>query len=64
MKDVFIYKKMPFSECSDLLNTASTKSTTARNISNNSAKTTIQTTPASEEYLPSKFVKFKTRFNP
>lgn len=39
-------------ECSDLLNTASTKSTTARNISNNSAKTTIQITTASEEYLP------------
>lgn len=42
---------MPSSECSDLLNTASTKSTTARNISNNSAKTTIQTTTTSEEYL-------------
>lgn len=62
---MFLYiKKMPFSECSDLLNTASTKSTTARNISNNSAKTTIQITTASEEYLPSNCVKFKTRFNP
>lgn len=63
LKIFFIYKNCLFSDCSGLLNTASTRPTTITNVSTDTTKTTTQTTTASEEYLPSNCVKYTTRYN-
>lgn len=59
----FYIQELPFSDCSGLLNTASTRPTTITNVSTDTTKTTTQTTTASQEYLPSNCVKFTTRYN-
>lgn len=55
----FYIQELPFSDCSGLLNTASTRPTTITNVLTD----TTQTTTASQEYLPSNCVKFTTRYN-